>query len=108
MARRDRTLYRDTEDQKIAGVCSGLARYFDVDPVLMRVGFVAALVFGGGSLVAYALLWWLVDPAPTGTWADEAEANVPTPTTTTADAAGPVGEDDAAPLAPPSADDEAG
>lgn len=108
MARRDRTLYRDTEDQKIAGVCSGLARYFDVDPVLMRVGFVAALVFGGGSLVAYALLWWLVDPAPIGSWADEDEAKPPAPSTTTADETGPVDEADAAPLAPPSADDEAG
>ena len=72
MARRDRTLYRDTDDQKIGGVCSGLARYFDLDPLLVRVAFVAALVFGGGSLVAYVLLWWLVEPAPAGTWDDEA------------------------------------
>jgi phage shock protein C len=71
MSRRDRKLYRDTEDQKIGGVCSGLARYFDLDPLLVRVAFVAALVFGGGSLVAYILLWWLVDPAPDGYWADE-------------------------------------
>ena len=72
MARRDRTLYRDTDDHKIGGVCSGLARYFDLDPLLVRVAFVAALVFGGGSLVAYVLLWWLVEPAPAGTWDDEA------------------------------------
>lgn len=74
MTRRDRTLYRDTDDQKISGVCSGLARYFDVDPLLVRVAFVATLLFGGGSLVAYLLLWWLVDPAPEGTWSDEATA----------------------------------
>ncbi len=71
MSRRDRHLYRDTDDQKIGGVCSGLARYFDLDPLLVRVAFVAALVFGGGSLVAYVLLWWLVDPAPAGAWDDE-------------------------------------
>ncbi|MCB0968861.1 MAG: PspC domain-containing protein [Ilumatobacter sp.] len=68
MPRRDTPLYRDTGDQKIAGVCSGLARYFDVDTTLVRVVFVALLIFGGWSLVAYLLLWWLVDPAPTGTW----------------------------------------
>ena len=73
MARRDRTLYRDTSDQKIGGVCSGLARYFDLDPLLVRVAFVAALVFGGGSLIAYILLWWLVDEAPAGHWDDAAE-----------------------------------
>jgi phage shock protein PspC (stress-responsive transcriptional regulator) len=72
MSRRDRTLARDTDDQKIGGVCSGLARYLDLDPLLVRVAFVASLVFGGWSLVAYLLLWWLVDPAPAGTWDDEA------------------------------------
>ncbi len=75
MTRRERKLYRDTDDQKIGGVCSGLARYFDLDPLLVRVAFVAALVFGGGSLVAYVLLWWLVDPAPEGYWADEDAAD---------------------------------
>lgn len=74
MARRDRTLYRDTDDQKIGGVCSGLARYFDLDPLLVRVAFVAALLAGGWSLIVYVLLWWLVDPAPAGYWADVAAA----------------------------------
>ncbi len=73
MARRDQTLYRDTSDLKIAGVCSGLARYFDIDTSLMRVIFVALLVFGGGSALAYILLWWLLDPAPSGYWDDEAD-----------------------------------
>ena len=70
MARRDRPLYRDTDDQKIGGVCSGLARYFDLDPLLVRVAFVAGLVFSGATLIAYLLLWWLVDPAPAGAWDD--------------------------------------
>jgi phage shock protein C len=70
MSRRDVKLYRDTNDKKVGGVCSGLARYFEIDPLLVRVAFVAAMVFGGGSLVAYVLLWWLVDPAPDGYWTD--------------------------------------
>jgi phage shock protein C len=72
MARRDVPLTRNTDDKKIAGVCSGLAEYFDLDTTLVRVVFVALLVFGGWSLVAYLLLWWLVDskpPAPATTQA---------------------------------------
>ena len=80
MSRRDRKLYRDTNDQKIGGVCSGLARYFDLDPLLLRVAFVAALFVGGGSLLAYILLWWLVDPAPEGYWTETSNDAFPPPT----------------------------
>lgn len=110
MARRDRTLYRDTDDQKIGGVCSGLARYFDLDPLLVRVAFVATLMFGGGSLIAYALLWWLVEPAPAGTW-DDVATN--TDTDVAPDAAADVDVDATSPataadgFAPPAADDAA-
>lgn len=81
MSRRDRTLYRDTADKKIGGVCSGLARYFDIDPLLVRVAFVAGIFVSGVSLIVYPLLWWLVDPAPQGHWAGEAAADsvVPPP-----------------------------
>jgi phage shock protein C len=82
MSRRDRKLYRDTNDEKIGGVCSGLARYFDLDPLLVRVAFVAALVFGGGSVLAYILLWWLVDPAPDGYWTETSDDAFPAPTQT--------------------------
>lgn len=79
---RERKLYRDTDNQKIGGVCSGLARYFDLDPLLVRVAFVAALLFNGVSLIAYLLLWWLVDPAPAGYWSAQADETLPPPTVT--------------------------
>lgn len=79
MSSRERKLYRDTDHQKIGGVCSGLARYFDLDPLLVRVAFVAALVFSGVSLIVYVLLWWLVDPAPDGYWVDTADDTLPAP-----------------------------
>lgn len=78
MSRRDQPLYRDTADQKIGGVCSGLARYFDLDPTLVRVAFVAGIFLSGVTLIAYPLLWWLTDPAPEGTWAHAAAATSPT------------------------------
>src|SRR5690606_19187732 len=81
MSRREHQLYRDTDDQKISGVCSGLAHYFDLDPLLVRVAFVAGLFMSFGvSLVAYLLLWWLVDPAPTGYWAEQGDETLPPPT----------------------------
>ncbi len=84
MARRDQTLYRDSEDKKIAGVCSGLAHYFDVDTALVRVIFVAVAMLGGGSVIAYILLWWLIDPAPEGHWDTTPESLADTPTETLA------------------------
>jgi phage shock protein PspC (stress-responsive transcriptional regulator)/predicted membrane protein len=38
----------------IAGVCGGLGHYFDVNPVLYRVGFVVLTFFGGAGLLIYA------------------------------------------------------
>ncbi len=81
MSRRDTPLYRDTADKKVGGVCSGLARYFDLDPLLVRVAFVAGIIVSGVSLIVYPILWWLVDPAPEGVWADTATDAVPQPAT---------------------------
>ena len=66
MNRRDQVLYRDTEDQKLRGVCGGLGHYFDIDTDLVRVAFVALTLVGGGGLIAYILLALILDPAPPG------------------------------------------
>lgn len=48
-------LYRSTNDSKIFGVCGGLAEYFDIDPTLVRVGWIIfSLVYGSGIL-AYVI-----------------------------------------------------
>jgi phage shock protein PspC (stress-responsive transcriptional regulator) len=41
----------------IAGVCSGLAEYFTIDPILIRLAFVVLAFAGGASLLAYIVLW---------------------------------------------------
>lgn len=64
MARRDQTLYRDESDKMLGGVCSGLGEYFDIDTNLVRVAFVAVTTFGGGGIVAYLILWAILDPKP--------------------------------------------
>src|SRR5437899_3739451 len=49
-------LARSESDKRIAGVAGGIARYFGIDPVLVRVGFVVAAFMGFGILV-YIVLW---------------------------------------------------
>ena len=51
-----RILSRSSEDKMIAGVAGGLGEYFGVDPVLFRVGFVAATLLSGVGALAYLAL----------------------------------------------------
>ena len=71
MARRDQQLYKDPDDKMIAGVCSGLGRYFDIDTTLVRVVLAALTLAGGGGVIAYLILWFVLDDAPPGYWDDE-------------------------------------
>ena len=50
-------LMRSSRDKKIAGVCAGVAHYFDMDPTIVRVIWgVLAFCYGAG-VVAYIILW---------------------------------------------------
>jgi len=58
-------LYRSKKDRKIAGVCGGLAEYFDIDPTLVRVIAVILLLPGGlPGLLLYVILWAVVPENP--------------------------------------------
>jgi phage shock protein C len=58
-------LYRSTEDRMIAGVCGGIAEYFDIDPILVRVLAVILLLPGGfPGLLPYIVLWIAVPEKP--------------------------------------------
>jgi phage shock protein PspC (stress-responsive transcriptional regulator) len=48
-----RRLYRSRSDRVIGGVCGGVAKYFNIDPVLVRVGAVALIFLGGAGILAY-------------------------------------------------------
>jgi phage shock protein PspC (stress-responsive transcriptional regulator) len=48
--------YRSKTDRKIWGVCGGLAKYFDVDPTLVRVVAVASLLVGSLGFWIYIIL----------------------------------------------------
>ena len=59
-------LYLSKKNKKFLGVCGGLAEYFDVDPVAMRVAWVVISIFTGGvpGLIAYLLAALIMPPAP--------------------------------------------
>ncbi len=61
-----RILNRSTDDKMVAGVAGGLGDYFGVDPVLFRVGFVAATLLSGVGALAYLALVLLVKPDDAG------------------------------------------
>ncbi len=64
-----RVLRRSTTDKQIAGVCGGLAEYFQVDVTAVRLVWVILSVFCGaviGGVIAYALAW-LIIPRATST-----------------------------------------
>lgn len=79
-----RRLYRDTENAKLGGVCAGIGKYFDIDPVWVRLGLFLPLLltlFGwipllgwisalmgnlfGIFLICYLIMWFAVPPART-------------------------------------------
>ena len=60
-----RPLRRSTDDRMIAGVAGGIGEYFRIDPVLVRIAFVAATLFAGTGLILYPIAW-LVVPGPDG------------------------------------------
>jgi len=62
--RRSRRMYRDGQDKSIGGVCSGLAYYFNTDPLLLRILFVVGLFMGFGFLL-YLVLWIALPQAQT-------------------------------------------
>lgn len=55
-----RVLRRSKDDRVIGGVCSGLGRYFGMDPILMRLLFVIFALAGGSAFLAYIVLWIVV------------------------------------------------
>lgn len=56
-------LTRSITDKKVAGVCGGLAEYFNVDSTLVRLIFVLATLMGGPGLLLYIVLWVVMPEA---------------------------------------------
>ena len=60
-----RKFYRDAENKRIAGVCSGLALYLNIDVTLVRIIFLVALICGSAGFWIYLVLWIVAPEART-------------------------------------------
>ena len=54
---KSKRLARSTSDRTIAGICAGIAHFFGIDPVIVRVLFVISALAGGPGLILYIVLW---------------------------------------------------
>ncbi|HVW13315.1 MAG TPA: PspC domain-containing protein [Mucilaginibacter sp.] len=60
-----RRLFRDPDDRLVAGVCAGIANYFDINAAWIRLAFVLTVLAGGAGLILYIILWAVVPKAVT-------------------------------------------
>ena len=60
----EKKLYRSRTDKKICGVCAGLAKYFGIDPTLVRLGAVALVLFAGCGVLAYIIAALVIPEEP--------------------------------------------
>jgi phage shock protein C len=67
-----RRVYRSRDDRVLGGVAGGLGDYLDIDPVLVRISFVA-LAFAGVGILGYLICWIAIPEAPPGVVADDDE-----------------------------------
>lgn len=73
----NKKLYRTIHNKVIGGVAGGLAEYFDVDVVVFRLLFVLLVLFGGGGLLAYIVMWIVIPPGPVPTGYQTTSAQTP-------------------------------
>ena len=58
-------LYKSSTDRKLAGVCAGIAEYFDIDPTVVRLAWVVFSLAGGSGVLVY-IIAAIVIPDGTG------------------------------------------
>lgn len=59
----NKKLYR-SNDRKLFGVCGGIAEYFDIDPLIVRILWVVLTVSGGSGILIYIIAALLMDNRP--------------------------------------------
>ena len=58
-------LYRDTDEGMLAGVSAGMAHYFNIDPVIIRVLWIVLVIAGGSGILIYIIAWIAIPEAKT-------------------------------------------
>ncbi|MBR2937956.1 MAG: PspC domain-containing protein [Oscillospiraceae bacterium] len=60
-------LCKDEKNQKLCGVCAGFAKYFSIDPTIVRLALVAFCLLGGSGVLAYIICALVMPDGPTDT-----------------------------------------
>ncbi len=71
-------LYKSRKNKTIAGVCGGIAEYFDIDPVLVRLIFILFFFIGGSAILAY-IVGMIIMPNPPAEPVEATETKTPSP-----------------------------
>ena len=53
-------VFRDSFNGILGGVCSGLGEYFEIDPVIFRLLFIAFFIMFGGGIFIYLIAWLII------------------------------------------------
>ena len=62
----EKRLYKSVRDRKLMGVCGGLGEYFNIDPMLFRLGFVILVLVFGTGILAYFVCGLVLSDDPEG------------------------------------------
>ena len=60
----EKKLYKSETNKMLAGVCVGIAEYFNIDPTLVRLGWVVFCALGGSGLLAYIIMAIIMPSRP--------------------------------------------
>jgi phage shock protein C len=71
-------LYKSRKNKVFAGVCGGIAEYFDIDPVLVRLIFILFLFIGGSAIIAY-IIGAIIMPNPPAEPVEATDTKAPSP-----------------------------
>ncbi|MFH0936371.1 MAG: PspC domain-containing protein [Candidatus Woesearchaeota archaeon] len=61
-------LYRSGKDKIIAGVCGGIAEYFNIDPVIIRILLILSIFLWGFGVLFYLIAWIIIPRNPKHKW----------------------------------------
>lgn len=60
----EKRLYRSKKDRMICGVCGGIAKYFNIDPTLVRLAMVLISLWAGSGILAYIIAAIIIPDDP--------------------------------------------
>lgn len=67
----EKKLYRTRNDRVIAGVCAGVGKFLDVDPVIVRLIWAATILLAGTGIFLYVIAWIIMPEEPSQMFSEE-------------------------------------